>query len=207
MIFTDAGFSHQLALSVSLGWGVVNFLFAIPALFHIDRAGRRRLLLLSMPLMAICLFWTGASFFITDSNGKIGNVTAGIYVFGMIYSWGPGPVPFTYSAEAYPLSVRTYGMSLATATTWAFNFALSFSWPTMQKAFQPSGAFIWYATWNIIGAILVWLVVRETKGYSLEELDEVFSISTREFIKGRWRSLKHRLSTGRGIDQMQTIRA
>lgn len=73
----------------------------------------------------------------------------------MVYSPGEGPVPFTYSAEAYPLYIRPIGMSLATATTWFFNFILSVTWPSLLQAFSPQGAFGWYAGWNIIGFFLV----------------------------------------------------
>ncbi len=57
----------------------------------------------------------------------------------MVYSPGRGPVPFTYSAEAYPLYIRSYGMSLATATTWFFNMILSITWPASSRGSQPAG--------------------------------------------------------------------
>lgn len=97
----------------------------------------------------------------------------------MVYSPGEGPVPFTYSAEAYPLYIRDLGMSLATATTWFFNGVLSITWPSLLRAFKPQGAFSYYAVWNIIGWFLVLLFVPETKGLSLEELDQVFSVPTK----------------------------
>lgn len=50
-------------------------------------------------------------------TARVTCISLGIYLFGIVYSPGEGPVPFTYSAEAYPLCVRTYGMSLATSTT------------------------------------------------------------------------------------------
>lgn len=68
--------------------------------------------------MALFLFYTGFSFYIPEGTGRIANVALGIYLFGVVYSPGEGPVPFTYSAEAYPLYIRPFGMSLATATTW-----------------------------------------------------------------------------------------
>ncbi|EEB88160.1 hypothetical protein MPER_14158, partial [Moniliophthora perniciosa FA553] len=49
---------------------------------------------------------------------RIAVVALGIYLFAMSYSPGEGPVPFTYSAEAFPLYVRDIGMSLATAVLW-----------------------------------------------------------------------------------------
>lgn len=69
-------------------------------------------------------------------------------------------------------------MSWATATTWCFNFLLSFTWPALVAAFKPQGAFGWYAAWCIILWILVLLFMPETKELTLEELDQVFSVPT-----------------------------
>ncbi|PNS16895.1 hypothetical protein CAC42_4859 [Sphaceloma murrayae] len=177
-VFEESGFSIISALSASLGFGVINFLFAIPAVYTIDTFGRRNLLLTTFPLMAIFLLFTGFSFWIPEGTGRVACVALGIYLFGIVYSPGEGPVPFTYSAEAYPLYIRTYGMSLATATTWFFNFVLSITWPSLLRAFKPQGAFGWYAAWNIIGWWLVLLFLPETRQRSLEELDAVFSVAT-----------------------------
>lgn len=177
-IFLEAQFSPVSALAASLGFGIINFLFAIPAIYTIDTFGRRNLLLTTFPLMSLFLFFTGFSFLIPDSThhtARIACVALGIYLFGIVYSPGEGPVPFTYSAEAYPLYIRPLGMSLATATTWFFNFVLSITYPSLQTAFTPTGAFGWYAGWNIVGFVAVLLFLPETKGLSLEELDQVFS--------------------------------
>ncbi|GAM84628.1 hypothetical protein ANO11243_026250 [Dothideomycetidae sp. 11243] len=183
VIFEQANLSVTSALSASLGFGIINFLFAIPAIYTIDTFGRRNLLLTTFPMMSACLLLTGFSFFIpsdpTNPNkARTALVALGIYLFGIVYSPGEGPVPFTYSAEAYPLYIRTYGMSLATATTWFFNFVLSVTWPRLLAAFKPQGAFGWYAAWNLIGWVLVLLFMPETKAKSLEELDAVFSVPT-----------------------------
>ena len=120
-LFIDADFSQQSALAASFGFGIINWLFAIPAIYTIDTFGRRNLLLTTFPLMAIFLFFTAFSYYIQNDTARIGCITLGIYLFGVVYSPGEGPVPFTYSAEAYPLYVRSLGMSLATATTWFFS--------------------------------------------------------------------------------------
>jgi MFS family permease len=130
------------ALASSLGFGVINWLFALPAFYTIDTFGRRNLLLTTFPLMALFMFFTGFSFWIpADSTAHIACIALGIYLFGVVYSPGEGPVPFTYSAEAYPLYIRPIGMSLATATTWFFNFILAVTWPSMLEAFKPQGGF------------------------------------------------------------------
>lgn len=167
-IFTQSGFSQSSALLASMGTGILNWVFALPAFFTIDTWGRRNLLLFTFPFLALCLLWTGFSFWIDPNNmtskARVGMVTTGMYLFEIFYSPGEGPVPFTYSAEAFPLHVRDVGMSWATATTWCFNFILSFTWPHLLTAFKPQGAFGWYATWCLIGWFLVLMFVPETKG-------------------------------------------
>lgn len=178
-IFEESGFSVVSALAASLGFGVLNWLFAGPAIWTIDLFGRRALLLATFPLMSLFLFVTGFAFWIPDRETRVAIVALGIYLFTIAYSPGEGPVPFTYSAEAFPLYVRDLGMSFATATTWFFNFVVSITFPKLLAAFKPQGAVGWYAAWNVIGFILILLFVPETKSLSLEELDAVFSVSTR----------------------------
>ncbi|KAG1848819.1 hypothetical protein C8R48DRAFT_729683 [Suillus tomentosus] len=175
-VFVQSGFSQVSALASSLGFGALNWLFAIPAFFTIDTYGRRNLLLFTFPCMAICLLITGFSFWSTSETGRVTGVSIGIYLFAIFYSPGEGPVPFTYSAEAFPLYIRDIGMSFATATTWFWNFILSITWPSLVLAFKPQGAFGWYAAWCCILWVLILLFVRETKGKTLEELDQVFAV-------------------------------
>ncbi|KAM0790923.1 hypothetical protein ACM66B_004230 [Microbotryomycetes sp. NB124-2] len=180
-VFREAGFSEISALGATLGFGALNWLMAIPGIFTIDRFGRRTLLLTTFPLMAIFLLMVGMAFFIPEeSTARIAVVALGIYLHCMAYSPGEGPVPFTYSAEAFPLYVRETGMSLATAITWFFNFVLALTFPRLLSAFKPQGAFGWYAAWCVIGWILILLFVPETKQLTLEELDMVFSVPTKK---------------------------
>ncbi|KAK7183843.1 hypothetical protein PSPO01_10179 [Paraphaeosphaeria sporulosa] len=165
-IFSDSGFSDQSALAASLGFGVINFFFAIPAMYTIDTFGRRSLLLSIFPFMALFLLFTGFSLWVPSANARVACIALGIYLFGVVYS---PPCPFY---------MRTIGISLATATMWFFNGLLSITWPSLQRAFKPQGAFGWYAARNIIGWVLVLLFMPETKGETLEELDQIFSVPT-----------------------------
>ncbi|RKF54862.1 putative metabolite transport protein YwtG [Golovinomyces cichoracearum] len=184
-IFLKAGFSEISSLGASLGWGTINFLFSFPAIYTIDTYGRRSLLLTTLPLMSLCLFFTGFSFWI-KGQAQIACVALGTFLFAFCYSPGASAVPFTYSAEAYPSYIRSQGMSLATSTTWFFNFILTVTWPSLLKDLHHQGAFSFYAIWNIIGFFAVLFFVPETKGKSLEELDDVFSVrSTDHAAYGR----------------------
>lgn len=182
-IFIEAKMGIIPSLLALWGFGMLNFLFAIPAFYTIDTYGRRNLLLTTFPLMAIFLLMAGMSFFITDTKVKAGICVTGIYLFCCVYLSGEGPVPFTYSAEAFPLYIRDLGMGFATATCWFFNFVLALTWPSLRNAFTPQGAFGWYAAWNIVGFFMVLWFLPETKGLLLEELDEVFSVSATEHAK------------------------
>lgn len=212
-IFIEAGFDETRALLASWGFGMVNFIFAIPTFYTIDTFGRRKLLLFTFPLMAIFLFWTGFGFLAPQVDGKpsqtqLGIVASGVYIFSAIYSAGEGPVPFTYSAEAFPLYIRDLGMGFATATCWFFNFILAFTWPRLVNAFTSTGAFCWYGGWNIIGFFLVLWFLPETKGLTLEELDEVFSVSTRKHAVWQTRHLLdsfQRVILRRNIDPLPPL--
>lgn len=82
------------------------------------------------------------------------------------YSPGMGPIPFSYSAESFPITCRDVGMSLATAILWLFNFVLAFTFPLLQAAFTSTGAFGFYAAWCIVLWFAVILFMPETKGTS-----------------------------------------
>ena len=82
-------------------------MFAIPAIYTIDTFGRRNLLLTTFPLMSLFLFFTGFSFFIPEATmhtARIACVALGIYLFGMVYSPGEGPVPLY--VETFPCLSR-----------------------------------------------------------------------------------------------------
>ncbi|GAA6043380.1 hypothetical protein JCM8097_005294 [Rhodosporidiobolus ruineniae] len=186
-IFRQASFDEISALGASLGFGALNWLFALPAIVTIDTFGRRTLLLWSFPLMGVFLLLGGFAFLIPEeSKAHIGVIALGIYLHCIAYSPGEGPVPFTYSAEAFPAYVRDVGMSYATALLWGFNFVVALTFPRLLTAFTPTGAFGWYAAWNFIGAALVLFFVPETKGLTLEELDAVFSVPT--FVHSKYQS-------------------
>ncbi|CAF1277668.1 unnamed protein product [Didymodactylos carnosus] len=201
VIFVSAGVSPNTAILASLGAGILNFLFALPAIKIIDTWGRRPLLLWTFPIMSISLFFTGFCFWIESQDVRLGLIALGIYLFIIVYSPGEGPVPFTYAAEAFPLYIRDFGMSAAVAITWGFSFLLSVCWPSMLVTFKPQGAFSWYAAWCLIGWVMIFFVLPETKGRTLEELDQVFSVPTSVHAKYQWRMLKLRIGKLLGSKQ------
>jgi predicted MFS family arabinose efflux permease len=78
-----------------MGFGILNFVFALPAVWFIDTWGRRSLLLLTFPFMAIFEFGAGISF-LASKTGKFRTILVAIfcYLFTIAYSIGEGPIPF-----------------------------------------------------------------------------------------------------------------
>ena len=186
-IFHEAGANNINALLASWGFGAVNFVFAWPAVWTIDTFGRRSLLLFTFPQMAwtllaagLCTLIPGAD--VTGNNSRLGCVALFVYLFDAFYSPGEGPVPFTYSAEVFPLSHREVGMSWAVATCLFYAAILSISLPAMLETMKVIGVFGFYAGLNVLAFVMIFMFVPETKQRTLEELDYVFAVPTRKNI-------------------------
>ena len=178
-IFVLSGADAFHALLASWGFGAVNFAFAWPAIWTIDTFGRRNLLLFTFPQMAWTLLAAGFCYFIpSDSTAHLGMIAFFVFLFAAFYSPGEGPVPFTYSAEVFPLSHREVGMGWAVATCLFYAAILSITFPALLKAFGVTGAFGFYAGLNVIALVMIFLFVPETKQRTLEELDYVFAVPT-----------------------------
>ena len=159
-IFVEAGASQKEALLASFGFGLVNFLFAWPAFFTIDTFGRRSLLLFTFPQMAWTLLAAGFCFYIPEgSKAHLGMIAFFVFLFAAFYSPGEGPVPFTYSAEVFPLSHREVGMGFAVATNLFWAAVLSITFPRLLAAFTPTGAFGFYAGLNVLAFVMIFFFI------------------------------------------------
>ncbi|KAL2062755.1 hypothetical protein VTL71DRAFT_5827 [Oculimacula yallundae] len=186
-IFVKAGYTATEALYASLGYGAVQVVFTIPTLFLIDTKGRRKLCLITFPIMCVFLLAAGLSLLNTDrediSRGaRIGPVVLFIYLFTIAYSMGEGPVAFQYSAEVFPTIQREQGMAWAVCINNTFAGILSLTFPRMQEVMTPTGAFGFYAGLNLIAWFMIFAFLRETKQLTLEEIDQVFSVPTKTFL-------------------------
>lgn len=132
--------------------------------------------------MAWTLLAAGFCFWIPQDNpASLPCIALFVFMFAAVYSPGEGPVPWTYSAECFPLSHREVGMSWAIATNFFWASVLTLTFPPMLQAFGSVGAFGFYAGTNVIALILIFFFVPETKQLTLEELDKVFTVPTRTF--------------------------
>lgn len=151
------GLGYSAVLLVSMGFGIINFTFALPAFYTIDTFGRRSLLLVTFPFLAIFQLLTAIA--LTGHQGthwvaKVpGLGIVAMYLFGIFYSPGEGPVPFVYAAESMPLYIRDVGMGLVTSVNWL----IAFTAPWFFDQFKPYGAFLWYAAWCVVLWFMIFL--------------------------------------------------
>ncbi|TEB24574.1 hypothetical protein FA13DRAFT_1305986 [Coprinellus micaceus] len=183
-IFVNAGYTSKQALLASWGFGLVNWLFAFPAVWTIDTFGRRNLLLFTFPNMAWTLLAAGFCFYIPEGNSaRVPLIAFFVFLFAAFYSPGEGPVPFPYSAEVFPLTHREMGMSWAVATCFFWASVISLAFPRMLSSMGSVGAFGFYAGMNVLALIMIFFLMPETKQRTLEELDYVFAVPTATHAK------------------------
>jgi len=170
---------------------VLNVAFTVPAIIYIDRWGRRPMLLIGLFLMGfwLCLvgglqghFGAWGSVEGSDSpvwviNGHESATRAIIvcsYFFVCSFAITMGPVSWTYPAEIFPMKVRAKAISLSTAANWLFNFALAWAVPPGLSNIAYKTYFV-FAAFNFAGFIHVFFCFPETKGRTLEEIEDVFA--------------------------------
>ncbi|KAK3683748.1 general substrate transporter [Podospora appendiculata] len=179
-IFTLVGF--PMPTLTSLVVAVTNFAFTLVALGLIDRVGRRRILLWSIPFMIIGLLLAGYGFSFIELSSNSSATRSGsapaqgaavvilfsimLYVAG--YAIGLGNVPWMQS-ELFSLSVRSIGSGIATATNWGANFVIGLTFLLLMDALTPTWTFALYALLCAVGYALIWRVYPETAGLSLED--------------------------------------
>ncbi|TVY91283.1 Myo-inositol transporter [Lachnellula willkommii] len=175
---------------------VTNFLMTCIALGLIDRVGRRRILLWSIPIMAVGLVFCATGFIFirmpADLNSEnpssdsardeipLSERTAPLLVLVSImiyvgsYALGLGNVPWMQS-ELFPLNVRSLGSGLSTSTNWGANFIVGLTFLPMMEFLTAPGTFVIYAIVCIVGWLFIWRIYPETKGLSLEEVGELLA--------------------------------
>ncbi|KAL0954486.1 hypothetical protein HGRIS_003454 [Hohenbuehelia grisea] len=162
--------------------GIAMFLATIPAVIWVDQVGRKPVLISGAFLMGTChlivAVLTGLYHNSWDSHvaaGWAACVFVWIFAIGFGYSWGP--CAWILVAEIWPLSVRGKGMSIAASSNWMNNFIVGEVTPTMLDKLG-FGTFVFFGAFSFLGGLFVWFFVPETKGLTLEEMDEVFGDST-----------------------------
>ncbi|KAI0919077.1 hypothetical protein AcW1_003451 [Taiwanofungus camphoratus] len=170
-----------VTLMVSGGIGIVQFLAVLPAIVFIDRLGRKPLLRGGSAVMALshfCIFLLVRQYEGDwPSHALAAWISVGcVYLFTGAYGVSYGPIGWVLPSEVFPLSMRSKGVALSTASNWFNNFMIGLVTPELMEL-SASGSFLVFATACFLGYLWSTYVVPETANVSLEEMDAVFGSS------------------------------
>ena len=167
-IFEMTGLGKEAALLQSVGIGVTNLVFTFVGLWLIDRLGRRTLLYIGSFGYIASLGLVSWAFY----TEHFSIVPACIFAFIAAHAVGQGAVIWVFISEIFPNEHRAAGQSLGSFTHWIFAALLTTVFPKMVTSFHPGTVFLFFAGMMVLQLVWVKLMVPETKGVPLEELEE-----------------------------------
>jgi sugar porter (SP) family MFS transporter len=181
-IFAEAGFTtaEQQAKATLWAVGVVNVLATLIAVAWVDKFGRRPLLLTGLVGMTVSLSAVGLSFAAMENTAEsatsttVGGIVTvlALVVFIASFAFSMGPIVWTLISEIYPNRVRGRAISVATAANWLAAFLVAQFFLSLVDAIGESTTFFLFAALCVVSFVFVWRLVPETKGRSLEEIQE-----------------------------------
>ncbi|MFV0520892.1 MAG: sugar porter family MFS transporter [Mangrovibacterium sp.] len=172
-ILKDAGFELDSALQFQVILGFINLFFTIVAIFFIDKVGRRPLLLGGMGFLVITLLAAGLLFTTVNSNSLALVVVLGLYV--ACFAFSIGAVIWVLTPEIYPNYVRGRAMSIAVFANWTTNAMAAYLFPWYVDRFGMHTGFFTFAAICFAATIFFWKYIPETKGKSLEEIEQMWT--------------------------------
>ena len=167
-IFQNAGLEAGSALLSTAGVGLINFIFTIIAINLIDRFGRRFLMIIGSLGLILTLAMTSAAFFFSI-GGEI--VAVSLFIYIAFFGFSQGTVIWVFISEIFPNEVRANGQALGSFTHWIMASVVAFIVPSAEKiGFGPT--FLFFSLMMVLQLVFVLRMMPETKGVSLEELEE-----------------------------------
>ncbi|KDO29233.1 hypothetical protein SPRG_05444 [Saprolegnia parasitica CBS 223.65] len=163
---------------------IVNFVSTIPAMYWVDKIGRRKLLLLGGAGMVIghlvsaIAFSAGCDGDTDDSGCSTGAgwtmiAATAFFIFNFAISWGP--ICWIYPAEIFPMNVRAKAVSASTMTNWCMG-SLMIGIPKLFPYLNINGVFFLFTALCALAGVYVWFKCPETKGLLLEDIEYLFGV-------------------------------
>ncbi|OWT65450.1 MFS transporter [Candidimonas nitroreducens] len=167
-IFETLGFAAgTAALAATFGLGLVNFLATMVALYAVDRAGRRPLLIGGSAAMVLGL----AAVVAAASWGWAWTGLCGLAVFIIAFAISLGPLPYVLMAELFPSAIREQGIAAASAVSWIFNALVAFTFLTVVQAIGLPATIGIFALACLLSLAVCMVFLPETRRMSLETIE------------------------------------
>jgi sugar porter (SP) family MFS transporter len=171
-ILTDNGFSDTAALRVSVALGLTYLVTQLIGLAIIDRVGRRRLTLLTLPGAALSLIVLG-SFFVTGNDGdaQVPYIIATLIAFMAFTAGGIQLMGWLTGSEIYPLATREAGAAAQSASLWGTNLLITLTLLSLIETIGTGQTFWLYAAFNVAAFVFLYRRMPELTGRSLEQIE------------------------------------
>jgi sugar porter (SP) family MFS transporter len=201
---------NTLALLATGVVGITMFIATIPSVIWVDSVGRKPILISGAFIMGACHLIVGILTSQFQSSWGT-HAAAGwaacalVWVFAAAFGYSWGPCAWVLISEIFPLSARGKGMSIAASSNWMNNFIVGQVTPTMIKK-STVATFIVFSAFSFLGGAFVWVFVPETKGLTLEEMDDAFGVKGGSFAVADLE--RHRAISARiGLDRFAGLGA
>ncbi len=168
-ILQKAGFGSSDSLLSSISIGIVNLGFTFVGMLLIDKLGRRQLMYIGSFGYIISLFMVAYGFYF-ESEALFKLVF--ILTFIASHAIGQGSVIWIFISEIFPNRVRAYGQAWGSGTHWVFAALITLFGAVLINAFEPYVAFVFFGCFMVLQLLYTHFMMPETKGKSLEELEE-----------------------------------
>ncbi|KAF2452584.1 hexose carrier protein [Lineolata rhizophorae] len=177
-LFESLGQSTEMALIMSGVFNIIQLVAVAICFTIIDKVGRKPLAIFggfgcAVPYMIIAVLsglyssdWASHS---AEGWVSVAMAFTFILIFGVSYS----PLGWALPPEVFPNASRSKGVALSTSTVWLSNFIVGVATPPMLDQIG-YGTYIFFAAWCFLAGVWAWFLVPETKGKSLEQMDEAF---------------------------------
>lgn len=171
-ILKEAGIQFGNALQFQTLLGIINLVFTLLALLLIDKLGRRPLLIGGMSAVVLTLFLAGLLFLTDTPNGTLIVVVLGAYIACIAFSICA--VIWVITPEIFPNRVRGRAMSIAAFSNWGTNTIAAYLFPWYVASYGMHIGFFTFGAICLVATLFFWKFVPETKGKSLEQIEQLF---------------------------------
>ncbi|MFY0713635.1 sugar porter family MFS transporter [Seonamhaeicola sp. NFXS20] len=169
-IFESAGLGESSALLNSIGLGVTNLIFTLLGVFLIDKLGRKTLMYIGSIAYIVSLSLLSAAFFL-EWTGIL--VPVFLFLFIGAHAVGQGAVIWVFISEIFPNHLRASGQAFGSSTHWVLAAVIPSLFPLLLKVAGGGYVFLIFAGMMVLQLLFVAFMMPETKGKTLEELEDV----------------------------------
>ena len=166
-VFEMSGLGKSTALLSSVGIGLINLIFTMLGVSLIDRFGRRTLMFIGSAGYIISLTLIAKAFYTEQFEG----MTFFVFAFIAAHAIGQGAVIWVFISEIFPNEIRASGQAFGSLTHWVFAAIITNVFPYFSGKFGGTPIFIFFAVMMVCQLLYVWLMMPETKGVALEDME------------------------------------